>query len=65
MDIHVLRNNLVEAGYHAASNVMAAGEFALRGGILDIFPMGSDLPYRLDMFDNQIDNIKTFNLPPT
>ena len=61
LDIEVLRSNLVEAGYHAVSHVMAAGEFALRGGILDIFPMGSDLPYRLDMFDNEIDSIKTFD----
>lgn len=61
LNIDVLRENLVEAGYSHVSNVIAAGEFALRGGILDIFPMGAELPYRLDMFGDEIDSIKTFD----
>ncbi|MDO5070660.1 MAG: transcription-repair coupling factor, partial [Neisseria zoodegmatis] len=61
LDIDALRENLVEAGYSHVSNVIAAGEFALRGGILDIFPSGSDAPYRLDMFGDEIDSIKTFD----
>ncbi|OSI10999.1 transcription-repair coupling factor [Neisseria zoodegmatis] len=61
LDIDALRENLVEAGYSNVSNVIAAGEFAVRGGILDIFPMGAELPYRLDMFDDEIDSIKTFD----
>ncbi|HFC8518568.1 TPA: transcription-repair coupling factor [Neisseria weaveri] len=61
LDIDALRENLIEAGYSHVSNVIAAGEFAVRGGILDIFPMGAELPYRLDMFDDEIDSIKTFD----
>ena len=61
LDLDKLRENLVEAGYAAVSNVVAAGEFAVRGGIVDLFPMGADLPYRIDLFDNEIDSIKTFD----
>ncbi|MBH5328341.1 transcription-repair coupling factor [Eikenella sp. S3360] len=61
LDLDKLRANLVEAGYAAVSNVVAAGEFAVRGGIVDLFPMGADLPYRLDLFDDEIDSIKTFD----
>ena len=61
LDIDALRENLVSAGYAAVSNVVAAGEFAVRGGIVDLFPMGSDTPYRLDLFGEEIDSIKTFD----
>ncbi len=60
-DMAALRENLVAAGYHAVSNVVAAGEFAVRGSLLDLFPMGSDVPYRLDLFDDEIDSIKVFD----
>ena len=42
-------------------HVVAAGEFAVRGGIVDLFPMGSEIPYRIDLFDDEIDSIKTFD----
>ncbi|MDO4640130.1 MAG: transcription-repair coupling factor [Neisseria sp.] len=61
LNIDALRENLVEAGYDHVSNVIRAGEFAVRGGILDIFPMGSEWPYRLDLFGDEIDSIKTFD----
>ncbi|MDO5059521.1 MAG: transcription-repair coupling factor, partial [Neisseria sp.] len=61
LDIEALRTDLVAAGYHHVSNVVAAGEFAVRGGIVDLFPMGSAEPFRLDMFGDEIDNIKTFD----
>ncbi|OSI18806.1 transcription-repair coupling factor [Neisseria dentiae] len=61
LDAESLRGNLVDAGYSHVSNVVASGEFAMRGGILDIFPMGSELPYRLDLFGDEIDSIKTFD----
>lgn len=61
LDINLLRENLVAAGYSFVTNVVATGEFAIRGGIVDLFPMGSEVPYRLDLFDNDIDSIKTFN----
>lgn len=61
LDVAQLRTNLVDAGYIHVSNVVAAGEFAIRGGIIDVFPMGSDFPYRIDLFDKEIENIKTFD----
>lgn len=61
LDVDALRNSLIEAGYNHVTHVVATGEFAMRGGILDIFPMGSDTPFRLDLFDNEIDSIKTFD----
>ena len=51
----------MDAGYNHVSHVVAAGEFAVRGGIVDLFPMGSEMPYRIDLFDDEIDSIKTFN----
>ncbi|RRD91608.1 transcription-repair coupling factor [Conchiformibius steedae] len=61
LPIDTLRTNLVEAGYHHVSNVLSAGEFAVRGGMADVFPMGGSEPYRLEWFDNEIDSIRTFN----
>lgn len=61
LDVDALRNSLIEAGYNHVTHVVATGEFAMRGGILDIFPMGSDTAFRLDLFDNEIDSIKTFD----
>ena len=61
LNLDALRENLVNAGYSAVSNVVANGEFAVRGGIVDLFPMGSDFPYRIDLFDKEIDSIKTFD----
>ena len=55
------RINLESAGYRAVSTVSEHGEFALRGGILDIFPMGVELPYRIELFDTDIETIRTFD----
>lgn len=56
-----LRNNLQKNSYRNVEQVMAHGEFAIRGSIIDIFPSGSPLPYRIDFFDNEIDSIRAFN----
>ncbi|QOG36524.1 transcription-repair coupling factor [Neisseria gonorrhoeae] len=61
LDIDRLKTDLVDAGYNHVSHVVAAGEFAVRGGIVDLFPMGSETPYRIDLFDDEIDSIKTFD----
>ncbi|EPI5498126.1 TPA: transcription-repair coupling factor [Neisseria gonorrhoeae] len=61
LDIGRLKTDLVDAGYNHVSHVVAAGEFAVRGGIVDLFPMGSETPYRIDLFDDEIDGIKTFD----
>lgn len=56
-----LRKQLNEAGYRHVSQVMEHGEYASRGSIVDLFPMGSQTPYRIDLFDDEIDTIRTFN----
>lgn len=57
-----LRVALEQAGYRSVNQVMEHGEFATRGALFDLFPMGSDLPYRIDFFDNEIDSIRTFDI---
>ena len=49
------------AGYAAVTQVVAHGEFAVRGSLLDVFPMGSDTPYRIDMLDRDVDSIRRFD----
>jgi len=51
---------LVEHGYHAAQTVMEPGEFAKRGGLIDIFPTGSEQPVRLDFFGDEVDSLRSF-----
>lgn len=55
------RLELVQSGYQLVSQVMTHGEFATRGSIVDIFPMGSAYPIRIDLFDNQIDSLRIFD----
>jgi transcription-repair coupling factor (superfamily II helicase) len=62
LDIEALRTQCAEAGYHHVSQVVAPGEFSVRGGLVDLFPMGSALPYRLDLFDDEIETIRTFDV---
>jgi len=56
-----MRNRLSNAGYRHVEQVMEHGEFAQRGSILDVFPMGSSLPLRIDFFDDEIDTIRKFD----
>lgn len=60
IDLVELRNSLSKNGYHHVEQVMEHGEFAMRGSILDIFPMGSSSPYRIDFFGNEVDSIRIF-----
>jgi transcription-repair coupling factor (superfamily II helicase) len=62
LDLDALRKQCSEAGYHHVSQVMSPGEFSVRGGLVDLFPMGSALPYRLDLFDDEIETIRTFDI---
>ena len=62
LDIEHFRQQLLEAGYRAVEQVVEHGEFAIRGGIIDLFPMGSDLPYRIELFDDDIDTLRTFDV---
>ncbi|WP_301099866.1 CarD family transcriptional regulator, partial [Otariodibacter sp.] len=60
--IEKLRLQLENAGYRAVEQVLEYGEYAVRGALLDLYPMGSELPYRLDFFDDEIDSIRTFDI---
>ena len=62
LDVEQLRAQLATAGYQHVTQVVAPGEVCVRGGIIDLFPMGSALPYRLDLDDELIDSIKTFDV---
>ncbi len=61
IDIHALRQRLTHVGYHLANQVLTQGEFAIRGGIVDIFAMGARQPFRLDLFGDDIDSIRYFD----
>ena len=52
---------LTLAGYSHVTQVVSPGEYAVRGGLIDLFPMGSAVPYRVDLFDDEIDSIRTFD----
>ncbi len=61
LNSETLRSNLTNAGYHAVDTVYEHGEFAIRGSIIDIFPMGTSSPLRIDLFDDEIDTLRTFD----
>jgi len=56
-----IRSRLDSSGYRCVAQVMEHGEFAVRGSLLDLYPMGSELPYRIDLFDEEIESIRTFD----
>jgi len=60
-DIEQWRIKLEKAGYRYVSQVMEHGEFAVRGAIIDLYPMGSKLPFRIDLFDDEVDTLRTFD----
>ncbi len=62
LDEEGLRRQLTLANYTHVTQVTAPGEFCIRGGLIDLFPMGSVLPYRLDLFDNEIESIRSFDI---
>ena len=61
LDRDQFRRNLEQAGYLHVSQVMSHSEFSVRGSIIDLFPMGSDQPFRIDLFDDEIDSIRYFD----
>jgi transcription-repair coupling factor (superfamily II helicase) len=62
LDLEALRHQCAQAGYHHVSQVISPGEFSVRGGLVDLFPMGSVFPFRIDMFDDEIESIRTFDV---
>jgi transcription-repair coupling factor (superfamily II helicase) len=62
MALELFRERLRNGGYRTVAQVMEHGDVAYRGSLLDIFPMGAKLPYRLDLLDDEIDSIRTFDV---
>ena len=62
VDIDSFKNRLIDNGYLYVEKVFNPGEYAIRGGIIDLYPMGSLIPYRIDFFDKEIDSIRTFDV---
>jgi transcription-repair coupling factor (superfamily II helicase) len=61
LDLDAFRARLTDAGYSHVSQVLSPGEFAVRGGLVDLYPMGSVMPYRIDLFDDEIESIRGFD----
>ncbi len=61
LDSEEFRQRLTRAGYRATPQVFEHGEFSQRGSIIDLFPMGSPLPFRIELFDDEVETIRTFN----
>ncbi len=61
IDINELKNSLVYSGFERTEQVESPGQFAIRGGIIDIFPLTSDQPYRIELWDDIIDSIRSFD----
>jgi transcription-repair coupling factor (superfamily II helicase) len=62
IELENLKLQLATAGYQHVTQVVAPGEFCFRGGLIDLFPMGSQLPYRIDLDDDTADAIRTFDV---
>ncbi len=62
LDVDEFKSRLVELGYEKTETVEGVGEFAIRGGIIDIFPLTEETPYRIDMWDDEIDTIRSFDV---
>ncbi|MGE6791882.1 transcription-repair coupling factor [Pseudomonas guineae] len=61
LDVNQMRSNFEAAGYRCVDTVYEHGEFAVRGALIDLFPMGSSQPYRIDLFDDEIETLRTFD----
>ena len=62
LDEAAFRAQMALGGYSHVNQVFAPGEFSIRGGLIDLFPMGSVLPYRIDLFDNEIETLRAFDV---
>ncbi len=62
LELDKLRGQLTLAGYQPVTQVVAAGEYSVRGGLVDLFPMGSPLPYRIELFDDEVETLRTFDV---
>ncbi|MCC7079366.1 MAG: transcription-repair coupling factor [Burkholderiales bacterium] len=62
LDLERFRSQLALAGYSHVTQVIAPGEYCVRGGLIDLFPMGAALPYRIDLEDREIESLRTFDV---
>jgi transcription-repair coupling factor (superfamily II helicase) len=62
LDEAAFRAQMTLGGYSHVNQVYAPGEFSIRGGLIDLFPMGSALPYRIDLFDDEIETLRAFDV---
>lgn len=60
-DLEAIKRNLAFMGYERASYIESKGQFSIRGGIVDVFPADSEYPYRIELFDTEVDSIRTFD----
>ncbi len=60
-NLNAMREQLENAGYRNVDTVYEHGEYAVRGSLLDIYPMGAETPYRIDLFDDEIETLRTFD----
>ena len=61
LSLHHFRDELIDAGYTAVDTVFQNGEFAVRGSLIDVFPMGSHCAYRVELFDDEIESLREFD----
>ncbi|MDQ3617561.1 MAG: DEAD/DEAH box helicase, partial [Pseudomonadota bacterium] len=61
LDLDAEKRRLESAGYRNVPQVLDPGDFAVRGGLLDVYPMGADMPYRVELLDDEIDTIRGFD----
>jgi transcription-repair coupling factor (superfamily II helicase) len=62
IDVDVYLNRLVEMGYERTGMVATPGEFSVRGGIIDVYPLTEEFPVRIELFDTEVDSIRTFTI---
>ena len=61
LNVANFREQLTQAGYHCVNKVLEHGEFAVRGAIIDLYPMGCELPFRIELFDDEVDSLRRFD----
>ena len=61
LQVESFRQKLERSGYHCVNKVLEHGEFAVRGAIIDLYPMGSPLPFRIELFDEVVDSLRRFD----
>ena len=62
LDLDAFRHQMTTAGYVHVTQVVKPGEYCLRGGLVDLFPMGSPVPYRIDLLDTEVETLRTFDV---